>query len=405
MDFMRPQRFFNLLYVFFFISTVLHPLYAVSGEQLSKIRQLLHNGTVMLNDETGASLVAVNPDRLFMPASIIKVLTSQIALDLLGPQFRFSTECYINSKSDLIVRGYGDPFLVSDEIRILARQLKSKGLDRIGRILLDRSYFADDLSIPGISTTTNPYDALNGALVVNFNTIYVGKDAAGTVFSAEKETPLTPLAIAKAAAFPPGSKERINLSANRDDCAQYAGELLQILFGEQGIRTTDTTIGEASVGSGREPFLTYYNSRQLSEVVQGLLKYSNNFIANQIFLDIGARQEGGPATMQKSKTVFEHYIREKLGIPENQLVMVEGSGISRDNQVTGRAMISIMERFKPNVELLSLKNGHPVKSGTLKGVNNYAGYLKTTKGLRSFVIILNQEKANRDAIMKLLERL
>ncbi|MBN1575581.1 MAG: D-alanyl-D-alanine carboxypeptidase [Chitinispirillaceae bacterium] len=376
---------------------------ATSAESLTAIRSLVENGSVMLNDENGAALVAINPDKLCIPASIIKILTAEIALDLLGPEFRFKTECYTNCKYCLVIKGFGDPYLISDELRNLARQLKGKGLARIDRISLDHSYFSDDLTIPGISKTSNPYDALNGALVVNFNTINVGKDASGKVFSAEEETPLTPLAVDKAASIAPGTKQRINLSAQRADCNQYAGELLLTILREQGLAVTGNTVGEATADSNHSPVYTHYNSRPLPEVLQGLLKYSNNFIANQIFLAIGAQREGGPATMQKSRNVFEKYIRTKLHIPETELVMVEGSGISRDNQVTGNVMISIMERFKPHAALLTPKNGHPLKSGTLNGVSNYAGYIKTAKGLRPFVIMLNQEKNNRDMIFKLLE--
>jgi serine-type D-Ala-D-Ala carboxypeptidase/endopeptidase (penicillin-binding protein 4) len=401
---MQKIPLFNIYLMIITVGTIVFSLSGAENENLRKVRQLVQNGSVMLNDENGAHLVAINADSPLVPASIIKVLTSQIALDLMGPDFRFRTDCFTNSRSDLIIKGYGDPFLVSDEIRLLAGELKKKGVENINRIILDRSYFSEDLSIPGISTTSNPYDALNGALVVNFNTINVGKNRSGNVFSGEKETPLTPLATERAAAFAPGKKERINLSNDREACIQYAGELFLTIFREQGITVTDTSIGEAVTGSNREPTLTYYNSRPLTEVLKGLLKYSNNFIANQLFLTIGARERGAPATMQKSRAVFEQYIREKLSIPENQLTMVEGSGISRENRVTGTVMLSIMEQFKPNVDLLSIKNGQPVKSGTLHGVSNYAGYVKTTTGLRPFVIILNQEKSNRDAIMRLLEQ-
>jgi D-alanyl-D-alanine carboxypeptidase/D-alanyl-D-alanine-endopeptidase (penicillin-binding protein 4) len=65
-------------------------------------------------------------------------------------------------------------------------------------------------------------------------------------------------------------------------------------------------------------------------------------------------------------------------------------------------MISILERFKSHAGLLTPKDGHPVRSGTLTGVYNYAGYIKTTGGLRSFVIMLNQQNNHRDAILTLL---
>jgi len=373
---------------------------APSIDRITKIKTLVDNGCVMLNDEHGKELLAINPDSMLIPASTIKILTAQIALDLLGPEFRFATKCSLSATNDLTIKGFGDPFLVSDELRLLSRHVYNGGITAVKGLYLDDSYFSINPDIPGISKTNNPYDALNGALVVNFNTVYVGKDILGIVYSAEKETPLTQIAIEKAAPLAPGSKERINLSANREDCLRYAEELIRTIFVEQGLKIDDSVTTKTGLGP---KVLTYYNSRPLTEVLQGLLKYSNNFIANQIFLAIGAREKGAPATLEKSRVVFEQYIRSKLGIPECGLVMVEGSGISRDNRVTGRVMLSIMEKFKTNASLLTPKNGHPLKSGTLNGVNNYAGYIKTEKGLRSFVIMLNQKQANRDALLKLLE--
>ena len=371
-----------------------------SIDRITKIQKLVDNGCVMLDDEHGEELLAINPDTMLIPASIIKILTAQIALDLLGPKFRFATECSLSATNDLTIRGFGDPFLISDELRLLSLHLLNGGITAVNRLHLDDSYFSINPDIPGISKTNNPYDALNGALVVNFNTVYVGKDTLGIIHSAEKETPLTQIAIEKATLLAPGSKERINLSASRQDCLRYTEELIRVIFEEQGLKIGDSIT--TKTGSGPK-VLTYYNSRPLTEVLQGLLKYSNNFIANQIFLTIGAQKKGAPATLEKSRDVFEQYIRSGLGIPECGLVMVEGSGISRDNRVTGRVMLSIMEKFKPNASLLTPKNGHPLKSGTLNGVNNYAGYIKTEKGLRSFVIMLNQKQANRDALLKLLE--
>lgn len=379
--------------------------FAVSSNPVAngKISSLVQNGTVILNDESGNRLVAINPDVLYIPASIIKVLTAQIALDLLDSSYRFTTGCYRNVSGTVTLRGHGDPFLVSDELRLLARACKKHRITSISKLNLDFSYFSDDLSIPGISQTSNPYDALNGSLVVNFNTVNIGKDAAGNVVSAEKETPLTPIAREKGCSLAPGATLRLNLSAHPADCRRYAAELLETILTEQGISISDSTAGFAPAGPEDSLIFTYENSRTLGEVLTGLLKYSNNFIANQIFLTIGAEKNGQPATMEKSRKIFESYIRSTLGIPESQLVMVEGSGISRSNQVTGAVMIAIMEKFKVHASLLTPKNGHPVKSGTLNGVNNYAGYIKTAKGLRSFVIMLNQPAANRDKIMKLLE--
>jgi D-alanyl-D-alanine carboxypeptidase/D-alanyl-D-alanine-endopeptidase (penicillin-binding protein 4) len=376
---------------------------AFEKASLRKIRGLVQNGSVMLTSETGERLVAINAEKIFVPASIIKILTAMIARDLLGDDFRFLTGFYTNAQGNLAIKGFGDPFLVSDEIRIIAQQLRNSGISRINRIMLDHSYFADDLAIPGLSQTSNPYDALNGALVVNFNTIQVQKKTSGKIVSAEQETPLTPLAAAKAAAIARGKTERINLSSRRADCNRYAGELFVAIFREQGIAITHDAIGETTVDAAWQPRYLHRNSRALTDVLRGLLQYSNNFVANQIFLASPQASDGAtPASMQKSRRLFENHIRTRLHITAGELIMVEGSGISRGNGVTGNVMISILEQFKSHAGLLTPKDSHPVKSGTLTGVYNYAGYIKTEHGLRSFVIMLNQGKNHRDAILALL---
>jgi len=399
----KPKHILAGLITLLIIMMIGAPVQATEKTTLRKIRSLVKNGSVMLTSETGERLVAINAGKIFVPASIIKILTAMIAVEVLGDDFRFSTGFYTNAQGDLAIKGFGDPFLVSDEIRIIAQHLRNSGVSRINRIMLDQSYFADDLAIPGLSQTSNPYDAVNGALVVNFNTIQVQKETSGKIVSAEQETPLTPLAAVKAAAIPRGKTERINLSSRRADCDRYAGELFAAIFREQGIAITRDAIGETTVDAAWQPRYLHRNARALTDVLHSLLQYSNNFIANQIFLAVPQASDGAtPASMQKSRRLFENHIRTWLHIAAGEVVMVEGSGISRGNGVTGNVMISILERFKPHAELLTPKDGHPVKSGTLTGVYNYAGYIKTKRGLRSFVIMLNQKKNHRDAILALL---
>lgn len=378
--------------------------YSQNNAALSKIENLVKTGSVVMNDENGERILSINEDKKLVPASIIKILTSQIAIDLLGEDYRFETEFYTNDNNELIIKGHGDPFLISDEIRLIADNLKGNGISTLNKIYLDHSYFTNDLTIPGVSKTNDPYNALNGATVVNFNTINVYKDKNGKVTSGEPETPLTPLAKQKANVIARGTKQRINLSDNRADCHRYAGELFIEIFKEKGIVVKNKIVDEIVVDDSWELVYTHKNTRPISEVIKGLLKYSNNYIANQIFLEIGAKKLGTPATLGKGKTVFERYIRENLHLSSEELKMVEGSGISRSNMLSGKIMVEIVEKFKPNAQLLSLKKGQLVKSGTLSGVYNYAGYIKTNKGLRSFSIITNQGENYRDSILSLLAK-
>ncbi len=397
--FLNPALLFTLI-----LHLLALPLFSADKKILEqRILSLVSNGTVILDDESGHRLISHRADELFIPASTIKILTSAISLDLLGSDYRFRTEFFKNKSGEINIRGWGDPYLISEEIDIIADSLKKHDISQIGKILLDHSKFAPSLQIPGISYTANPYDALNGALVTNFNTLNVGKNEKGVVFSAEDVTPLTPLALAKAKALKPGAKERFNLSANPQDCQTYAGELFCAILKKDGISVNNEEVSLAPVDSGWELFYTHKNSRDLTEINRGLLKYSNNFIANQLFLTVGAEKLGYPATLEKGKTVFEDYIRSVMKIPSDQLIMHEGSGISRSNKVTGNVMIEILENRKEQLSgILPSKHNALVKSGTLSGVSNYAGYIQTEKGLRPFVIMLNQKSANRDKILNLL---
>lgn len=382
------------------------PLGAAQETKLRKIEQLVQNGAVVMMNETGRPLVRINADKMLVPASIIKIPTAMVALDNLGADYRFLTGFYKNDRGDLAVKGFGDPFVVSDEIRLMAQALINRGVRRINRIVLDHSHFAPNQTIPGLSQTANPYDALNDALVVNFNTIFVKKELNGAIASAEPETPLTPTATRKAAALPRGRTERINLSADSAECRRYAGELFAAIFREQGIVVVETAVGEAAVDGSWQEIYMHRNSRPLMEMLRNLLEYSNNFIANQIFLTIPqATGRKAPATLQASRQLFAEQLRSRQNIEAGKLVMVEGSGISRENRATAEAMITLLERFRPHAELLAPKNGHLVKSGTLMGVYNYAGYIKTGRGLRPFVIMLNQTNNHRDALLKLLASL
>ncbi|MBD3321725.1 MAG: penicillin-binding protein 4 [Chitinivibrionales bacterium] len=376
-----------------------------NGNLEKQILSLVDNGAVVLADKSGTDIFSFNENKTLVPASIVKILTAHIALYKLGKHFRFQTEFYTDSLNNLLIKGMGDPYLISEEIALIAQAFKKKGVASINRIFLDHSAFESNIAIPGISSTSNPYDALNGALVVNFNTIYVRKNQSGKIFSAEKQTPLTPIAKNKGQSIGNGSKERINLSSDSKDCLQYAGELFAAILKQHGITVTSKEITSRKISSSWNHFYTHRNSRALPEVLKGLLKYSNNFIANQLFLTIGAHEKGYPATFSKAQTVFEEYIRSTLQFDQSDLEMVEGSGISRDTRATAVIMMQILERFRNYAPLLPVKNKALVKSGTLSGVYNYAGYIQTPQGLRPFVIMLNQKRNTRDSILDLLKKL
>ena len=147
-----------------------------------------------------------------MPASVAKIVTAWLAMEVLGADYRFETRFYLDRDRVLYIRGGGDPFLISEELAQLASALVATiGKQPLSGIVLDASYYPSDIRIPGIEDTDEAYDALNSALAVNFNTIHAVRKGK-TVYSAEEQTPITPLAISQFRARGSQGRSRISLT-------------------------------------------------------------------------------------------------------------------------------------------------------------------------------------------------
>jgi len=373
-----------------------------TAELTQKIKSLAPDSSIILNDEVGNQLFSYNPYKSLIPASIVKIITVLAAYDILGEGFHFKTEFFYDDKNNLAIKGWGDPFLISEEIEVIAAILKQSTPFQINQIYLDTSTFEPNPDIPGRSSTLNPYDALNGALVVNFNTLFIGKTKSGVVHSAEEATPLTPLAIEKGLYIKSESEERINLTAHPEESLLYAGELFSAFLQSSGMDVQNRQIAHVVVDDSWRLVHRHFNSRSLEFIFTGLMKYSNNYIANQVYLVMGAEKLGYPATLSKSKLVLKDYLKDKWNFDETDVILEEASGISRNNRISAYQMMAGLESFRQHSHLLPSKNKIKIKSGTLTGVYNYAGYFETRHGLQPFVIMTNQTKNNRDKILELL---
>jgi len=399
------SRWVFLLMLFF--STQPNTAYSIDNLELSlknKITRLASKGSILLNDESGNPLFSYGAARILIPASIIKIYSALVVYDILGADFHFKTEFYTDNHNNLVIKGWGDPFLISEEIHLITDELKKNLTSPVKQVYLDHSAFTDNLRINGISHSLNPYDALNGALAVNFNTIFVKKDRLGKVYSAEEATPLTPLALKKSRFIKRGSEERINLTDSKKESLQYAGELFFAFLNDQGIIIHNKQISYIKTDHSWQLKLRHFNRRSLDTIIRALFKYSNNYIANQLFLVTGAEKRDYPATLEKSRAVFQAYLVSHFPQANSSIIIDEASGISRNNRMSGTIMMHILSHFKPHSDLLNLKNKILIKSGTLTGVYNYAGYFVTQKGLRPFVIMTNQKKNHRNRILKLLHQ-
>jgi serine-type D-Ala-D-Ala carboxypeptidase/endopeptidase (penicillin-binding protein 4) len=351
-----------------------------------KVAALAPQALVLVVDDKGNELVAQNTAAPFIPASVTKIVTAWLAMEVLGGDYRFETSFYLDDKRVLYVRGGGDPFLISEELAPLATRLVAAvGKKPIAGIVLDASYYPANLRIPGIEDTDEAYNALNSALAVNFNTISAVRSG-NKVRSAEKQTPITPLAINQFRLRGPNGSGRVSLSQDPTVSLQYAGELIAAFIARAG-GSVKGKISTGRVPDGLEPIYVHRQSRTLLEILIELLRASNNYIANQIFLEIGAHRLGGPVSLEKSLQVGNELLAAH-GLAA-AIHLEEGSGISRDNHFTARGLVKVLELFAPHADLLRGHDGGMNKTGSLEGIRTLAGYADTSgHGRVLFVISL-----------------
>ena len=101
---------------------LLLPVPALAGVK-EKVAALAPSALVLVLDAEGNELVAQNADEPFVPASVTKIVTAWLALEVLSGDYRFETRFYLDDKRVLYVRGGGDPLLISEELALLATDL------------------------------------------------------------------------------------------------------------------------------------------------------------------------------------------------------------------------------------------------------------------------------------------
>jgi D-alanyl-D-alanine carboxypeptidase/D-alanyl-D-alanine-endopeptidase (penicillin-binding protein 4) len=387
-------------------SVISSPTNEIGSDVIAASESLIDNGGYAVK-KNNKFIGTHNLHIPYVPASIIKIATALAALEILGPEFRFKTKFYLDHQQNLYIKGFGDPFLISEEVSAIAGKLKELGCSEVNNIYLDDTTFQLGSAADGAGRSDNPYDAQNSALAVNFNTVIIEIVKNGGVISAEEQTPTLQLMMKLAENFESGI-HRINITRGKNDgdvvISQYVGELFRAILQGENIA------GEGRIARRATPenlplFYTHSSSKTIEENIGPLMLYSNNFIANQIFLALGAHKYGYPATWEKSIQAMADYLGREHKLSVKEINIIEGSGLSRKNRVSPHAMIQLLEFFKPYARLLPQEDDKFLKSGTLKGVYSYAGYFMENGKLDSFVLLLNQGKNTRDRVLDMLERL
>jgi D-alanyl-D-alanine carboxypeptidase/D-alanyl-D-alanine-endopeptidase (penicillin-binding protein 4) len=367
------------------LSVLLGPInlsYAASLDKYAKGINKIDKASLLVPKTDKDQAVSIRPEQLLVPASTLKVVTAYLAINRWGLEHKFYTDFYYDNQT-LWIKGFGDPYITSEEIATMSSEIKKLKLGKVKRIRVDNSFFPE-LILDGRGDSDNPYDAGNAALVVNFNTLYIEKSG-GTITSAEKQTPITPLAKQLAANIGQG-KKRISLPGGRDMSAQYFGEVYSQLHFKRNI-----SVKVQSVPKSAEFIYRHYSSRKMEDLLSAMLKYSNNFIANQLFLMLPELSEQQAVLdVSAAQTSYTKLLENEFAFKGASFV--DGAGLSRLNQISSEQLLQVLEKFRPWIYLLPERlKGLKAKTGTLSDNHSLAGYvLDKNEQWQAFVLLINK---------------
>lgn len=355
------------------------------ADGLTEFNELKDAG-LLVQSRNGESLISMREEQAFIPASTTKLVTAWLALRHWGEEKRFITDFYFDERThSLFIKGSGDPFLVSQELDHIASALQRNGLDRVDRVVLDNSAFVAYVKLPGIGGSHNPYDAIPTALAANFNTIYAKRNGQN-IQSAEKQTPLTDFARSHSQLHD-GEIFRINTGSNPRDAERYFGELLTSFLRDKGVQVKN------EIQFAKTPYLDvyyrHYNSKTLAQIIRPMMKYSTNFIANQLVLMLSREHYSRPANANDVQNYMQSTLRETFNW--RNFTLKEGAGLSRKNRLSPLQITDVLRSFLPWRHLLpEIEDNIFAKSGTLENVSTLAGYIVVDNDWQPFAIMMNQ---------------
>ena len=369
-----------------------------AGQELPCPDSIRSTDALVVADPDGRIIYKKNETKKCIPASTLKILTALTAIHHLGAHYRFPTQFYMDPDQNLKVKGYGDPLLVSEVWQEIADAL-SKEIGEFRNLVLDDTYFAHHIVIPGRRHSTNPYDAPVGALCANFNTLFFERDQQGRIISSEPQTPLIPFARKRIQRL--GLKRgRYTFSHDQKEITRYAGELLLHFLQKKGVNGQGK-IYMGDVKAGDRLIYDYRSRYTLEQALSKMLEFSNNFMANQICIALGAQIYGPPGTLEKGVKVMSSFAKSELHL--ESLEIVEGSGISRKNRLSAMEMLTILKRFKPYRHTLVREEKLLYKTGSLRGIRTRAGYLEGPGGGYYYIVVfLNRARPDMNTVMRCL---
>ena len=384
------------------------------------------------------------------PASLTKLLTTQAALERLGPAWTWSTPVWLNGpikdgvlEGSVFIKGSGDPKLVLERVWLLLRRVQQLGVRSIrGDVVLDNSAFAVPDTPPGDfdGEPLRPYNVRPAALLFNYRSVSYSfvPDVAAGVARVKADPALAgtfidatvPLSAGPCADWRAALKASFEAGATRfagsyaTACgemswpvadpvpATYEARLLEALWRDMG------GLLHGSVREGLAPVdlkpSFELRSPALAEVVRDINKFSNNLMAQQLFLTLALQANTGvPATPESARDTLARWLAERTGDLGAEAVIDNGSGLSRQTRITAQRLARLLLQTYDSPVMSELMSSLPIsgldgtlrrsratpgrahmKTGSLRDVAAVAGYVLTHNGRRLVVVaIINHANA------------
>ena len=404
---------------------------------------------VVIDVNTGQRVLGWQEGKAVNPASLMKLLTTQAALERLGPAWAWTTPVWLTGQrsaggvleGSVYIKGSGDPKLVVERVWLLLRRLQQHGVREIrGDIVLDNSAFA----VPEASAAEfdgeplRPYNVRPAALLFNQRAVvysFVPDPAAGVArivaepallgTQADRSVPLTSGACddwraALKASFDPG-RTRFNGSfasacgelawpVAEPQPATYESRLIETLWREMG-GVLQGSVREGVAPSELKPSFEH-RSPPLAEVVRDINKFSNNVMAQQLFLTLALQEQPRlPATPQGARDTLARWLAERSGAWTGDEVIIDnGSGLSRHSRISAQRLARLLVLAYEGPVMSELMSSLPVtgvdgtlrrsrasgatagrahlKTGSLRDVVGVAGYVLASGGRRYVLVAI-----------------
>lgn len=436
----------------------------VSAEHVALLVAPVHPADGPADAASGGARLAWRSGVPMNPASVMKLVTTYAALDTLGPGWFWKTRVYADGEvqggtlhGNLVIQGSGDPKLVVERLQELVAAIRDKGVQHItGDILLDASVFElpphDPAAFDG--EPLRPYNVGPSGLLVNFKALVLKffPDAAAGTVRVESEPPLLGLAVPERITAARGAcgdwrsklgasfadPGRIRLAGQYPlscgarewavawpDPEGFAPRVFAALWQAAG-GTLDGQARWSPPGPRGRLLVTGY-SLPLTEIIADINEYSNNVMAQQVFLTLSATH-GSAGSPAASAAALRQWWQHRFGRLEAPVVD-NGSGLSRNGRISAEALAAILqdaargpnaayfERSLPIAgvngtvrHLASRSPGSPaigqarLKTGTLRDVSAIAGYAWGRSG-RQYVVVGLINDSNAPAARAALDRL